>query len=371
MPESFDPTKESGAATKQEEAHSIYSMATEWIQLYPNWILGGDLNETLEDWDRKKLSETTYSYHGTGAKFIKQFLSESGGVDLWRTLYPYEGKNPESGHTCFHNEGRSCARLDYFLISKELLQNSTKTAMLLGEWYKNASDHVKITCKLRLKDILIPPTPRKRVVAIRKPNISALPPEQKTLLVTTIDHQLQSLLKEIQETKNLTLKQADQFSIKTANLIVETALQTRCRRIEEKTEKSKYKARISERLQIVKETCDLIRQLKSKQFVDETEEQERHMELNILIDQLVLCGILNLPIQLNRNTMQTWVELHAQEQIEHLEKCLKAITNQEDHKEREKKRDLFINPQTRGKWLDLHFKTSPPMMPPYAIDVQV
>jgi exonuclease III len=126
MPESFDPTKESGAATKQEEAHSIYSMATEWIQLYPNWILGGDLNETLEDWDRKKLSENTYSYHGTGAKFIKQFLSESGGVDLWRTLYPYEGKNPESGHTCFHNEGRSSARLDYFLISKELLQIQRK-----------------------------------------------------------------------------------------------------------------------------------------------------------------------------------------------------------------------------------------------------
>jgi hypothetical protein len=91
MPESLTQQVNLELLQKQEEAHSIYSMANELIQLYPNWILGGDLNETLEDWDRKKLSENTYSYHGTGAKFIKQFLSESGGVDLWRTLYPYEG----------------------------------------------------------------------------------------------------------------------------------------------------------------------------------------------------------------------------------------------------------------------------------------
>ena len=163
MPESFDSLKESEAATKQEEAHSIYSMASEWIQSYQNWILGGDLNETLENWDRKKLSETTYSYHGTGAKFIKQFLSETGGVDLWQTLHPYDVKNPDSSHTCFHNQGRSTSRLDYFLVSKELLQNSTKTIMLLGDWHKKASDHVKITCKLRLKNVFIPPAPRKRV----------------------------------------------------------------------------------------------------------------------------------------------------------------------------------------------------------------
>jgi hypothetical protein len=102
--------------------------------------------------------------------------------------------------------------------------------------------------------------------------------------------------------------------------------------------------------------------------MDEAEEKERLMELNILIDQLVLCDMPNLPIQLNRNTVQSWVELHAEEQIEHLETCLKAITSQEDHKERDRKRDLFVNPQTRGQWLDLHFKTSPPTMPPYAID---
>ena len=78
MPESFDSTKDSEAITKQEEAYTIYSTATDWIQSHKNWILGGDLNETAEVWDRKKLSETTYSYHGTGAKFIKTSLLTLG-----------------------------------------------------------------------------------------------------------------------------------------------------------------------------------------------------------------------------------------------------------------------------------------------------
>jgi exonuclease III len=138
MPESFDSTKESEATTKQENAHAIYSTAIEWIQSHKNWVLGGDLNETSESWDRKKLSEKTYSYHGTGTKFINNFLNEAGGIDLWRTLHPFHEKLPEAGHTCFHNKGRSSARLDYFLMSRELFQSSEKTQMLLGEWYQKA-----------------------------------------------------------------------------------------------------------------------------------------------------------------------------------------------------------------------------------------
>src|SRR5690242_1796652 len=72
--------------------------------------LVGDLNETIERWDRKKLSENTYSYHGTGTKFIQHFLNDSRGVDLWRMLHPPDEKDPESGHTCFQNQGRSSAR---------------------------------------------------------------------------------------------------------------------------------------------------------------------------------------------------------------------------------------------------------------------
>ena len=81
-----------------------------------------------------------------------------------------------------------------------------------------------------------------------------------------------------------------------------------------------------------------------------------------------MCDIPNLPVPLDRHTVQTWVEQHAEEQIEHLEICLKLATKQDEHKDQIRKRDLFLNPRTRGKWLDLHFKTSPPAMQCFAID---
>ena len=137
-------------------------------------------------------------------------------------------------NTCFHNKGKS-ARLDYFLISPELLQCSIKTQMLLGEWYPSASDHVRLTCKVRLSSAFIPPATPRRIVAIHKPNVSMLPPEGKTLLRATINHQLQELekeTKESQKTGSLSIEEANQLSIRTAILIVEAALGTRCKRVE-------------------------------------------------------------------------------------------------------------------------------------------
>ena len=216
-------------------------MHTRFIPRPPN----GSNPIKTDHWDRKKLSAQTYSYHGTGAKFVKNFLADTGGIDLWRHLHPYDEKFPGNGHTCFNNQGKSSARLDYFLISKELLQNSEKTQMLLGEWYRKASDHVRLTCRLRLKSTPIPPTVPKRVVAIHKPNISALPPEEQTLLKETLGRQLQSLLNESQV---VSMEEADQLSIRTAKLIVDTALQTRCTQMKERKEKSQYIACVNERL---------------------------------------------------------------------------------------------------------------------------
>ena len=126
--------------------------------------------------------------------------------------------------------------------------------------------------------------------------------------------------------------------------------------------------RLNERLQTIKDTCDLVQQIKHSQATSQTEEAELLLELDTLIDRLCLCDIPNLPVLLNLNTIQSWVEQHAKEQITHLEDCLNIIAKQEKQKERTRKRDLFMNPRTRGKWLDMHFKTSSPMMPNYAID---
>jgi len=162
------------------------------------------------------------------------------------------------------------------------------------------------------------------------------------------------------------MEEADQLSIRTAKLIGDIALQARCTQMKERKEKSQYISCVNERLQTIKETCDLIRQLQASNSSDGTE--EKLMELDILMDRLCLCDIPNLPAPLNRNSIRTWMEEHAAEEIEHLETCLKIASNQEIHKERIRRRDLFMNPQTRGKWLDLHFKTSPPTMPSHAID---
>ena len=126
--------------------------------------------------------------------------------------------------------------------------------------------------------------------------------------------------------------------------------------MKERKEKSQYISCVNERLQTIKETCDLIRQLQASNSSDGTE--EKLMELDILMDRLCLCDIPNLPAPLNRNSIRTWMEEHAAEEIEHLEACLKIASNQEIQRTDPKTRS--IHPQTRGKWLDLHFKTSPP-----------
>ena len=150
------------------------------------------------------------------------------------------------------------------------------------------------------------------------------------------------------------MEEADQLSLKTAKLIVEIALQTRCRQMKER-EKSQYISCINERLQTIKETCDLIRQMRLSNPLDgsnEPNEGEQILQLNILMNRLCLCDIPNLPAPLNRGSVQSWVEQNAPEEIDHLERCLKIASNQEKHKEQVRRRDLFTNPQTRGKWLD-------------------
>src|SRR5690348_6303512 len=105
-------------------------------------------------------------------------------------------------------------------------------------------NHMQIADQRRL----FSPVIRKKVV---ENQISPLlHPNEKLLLIKGINHQLLGILKDIDETKNLTIKLADEFSSATAKIIVGSALQFRYRR-EEKTGKSQYIRRTSERLQTI------------------------------------------------------------------------------------------------------------------------
>ena len=68
-------------------------------------------------------------------------------------------------------------------------------------------------------------------------------------------------------------------------------------------------------MQTIKQTCDLIRQLKINN-ISKTDEDECLLELNVLINRLCLCDIPNLPVQLNHRTVQAWAEVHAIDEIE-------------------------------------------------------
>ena len=171
----------------------------------------------------------------------------------------------------------------------------------------------------------------------------------------------------LQESNNWSIEEADRISLKTARAIVGIALQTKIRRGNDENRAS-FVIRTKEKLQTIKKVCDFVQQIKNNHFLDKTDEAECFMELDIALGQLCICDIPNLPVELNRETIQLWVDRYAEEQIEHLENCLKTAISQEHHKDRIRKRDMFINPQTRGKWLDLHFKTSPPTIPDHAID---
>ena len=108
----------------------------------------------------------------------------------------------------------------------------------------------------------------------------------------------------MEEIKTLTIKAADELTVKMATLIVGTALQICGKRSDEKAEKSQYIKRTSERLQTVKEICDLIKQLKTH-AIDPTDETEQLLELNILMDRLCMCDIPNLPVPLNQHTVES------------------------------------------------------------------
>jgi len=47
--------------------------------------VGGDLNETRSSLDRRRVNTQTYKPR---RRFIDEFLDDSKGIDVWRTLYP-------------------------------------------------------------------------------------------------------------------------------------------------------------------------------------------------------------------------------------------------------------------------------------------
>jgi hypothetical protein len=51
-----------------------------------------------------------------------------------------------------------------------------------------------------------------------------------------------------------------------------------------------------------------------------------------------------------------------------LQKYIKCEQAKQKHEEKQWRRDLFLDPKRRGKWIDLHFKSNRTGPPDFAID---
>jgi exonuclease III len=152
----------------QEETHAVYSTLLDWIKLCPNWIVGGDLNETRQSIDRKRSNKE--SKIPSKQKFIELFLRESNGLDVWRETFP-----SRPGFTYRNESKKSLSRIDYFLLSSKL-STSTEMKMEIGNWNQQ-KDHCRISLSFTLPFAV--PNERGKPLSIPQPELRHLSAEQK------------------------------------------------------------------------------------------------------------------------------------------------------------------------------------------------
>ena len=103
------------------------------------YIIGGDFNCALDPvLDRSTQSEAT---HVRTRKTLANFMKDLRLTEIWRTQNPYERE-----YSCYSSSYKTHSRIDYFLISMELLPNVKKC------WYNTIviSDHAAVSMEIQL-----------------------------------------------------------------------------------------------------------------------------------------------------------------------------------------------------------------------------
>ena len=70
------------------------------------------------------------------------------------------------------------------------------------------------------------------------------------------------------------------------------------------------------------------------------------------------------------SSLTKWSEESAEQEIERLQRYIKFDQTKQESDEKKWKRDLFLDPKKRGKWIDLHFKPHRTGPPDFANDGQ-
>ena len=183
--------KDTSAVTRiQEEAHGVYRTLSEWTSQYSCWIIGGDLNETRSVIDRERLREVKLK----SQKFVNCFLEETGGVDMWRTLYP-----EVPGFTYRNAKQTSFSRLDYFLVSSSTRIQASWNEMEIGNW-EPQKDHCRISLRLGMPDLSGGKEESGKAWSIPQPELRNITSEQIELCKERVNERLKLMEKDYSAT---------------------------------------------------------------------------------------------------------------------------------------------------------------------------
>jgi hypothetical protein len=192
-------------SASQAEAHAIYSTLFEWTNRNPNWLIAGDLNETRSLLDSKRVSELKRV-----PKFVDNFLDESMGVDIWRTLHPHS-----PGFT--YKGSSASSRLDYFLVSPLFFHIFHSPKMRIANW-RAQLDHACISLLSSIPSQGSRESPSGRPWSIPQPRLFNLCESNRELCKNAVSRPLLELL---QSFEGGSPESFDEFSKSTARIIVE------------------------------------------------------------------------------------------------------------------------------------------------------
>src|SRR6202012_1771435 len=75
-------------------------------------------------------------------------------------------------------------------------------------------------------------------------------------------------------------------------------------------------------------------------------------------------------LEISVESLTKWSEESAEHEIERLQRYIKFDQTKQKSDEKQWKRDLFLDPKKRGRWIDLHFKSHRTGPPDFANDGQ-
>jgi len=173
----------------QQDAHEIYSSIREWSCRFTHWIVGGDLNETRSPMDSIRVSSFKEI-----PKFVDEFLDDSEGVDVWRSLYPHApGLTYKSAH------GAS-SRIDYFLLSASIFAASQKLTMRIANWLEK-QDHARISLCMQIPISGVSHSGTGKPWSIPQPRLFNLTDSNRARCKTAVQEPLDDLLSRFLDAK--------------------------------------------------------------------------------------------------------------------------------------------------------------------------